>query len=157
MVEELRPPMPKQPAVWIDPPAFRRFADQSFAPKINALLRGQGLSQHSKYFILLLIWHGRIAGCASEAFKIASDTDEEIEIRSLAIRAVGATADESILNSLGEYALKSNDLPRPLAGALFDALYPRVFDVDKLLSVINLVHGGDGRPSDAPTVSLTQS
>ncbi len=80
----------------------------------------------------------------------------QVEIRSLAVRAVGATADETILKALGDYALKCSDLPSSLAGGLFDALYPRVFGVTELIELIKLVHGGDGRPSDAPTFSLTQ-
>ncbi len=142
--------------VWLDASALRRFTHQCFAPKIKTLLRSQGLSQNSKYFLLLLIWHGCILACADDAFRIATDPGEELEIRSLAVRAVGATADETILKALGEYALKCSDLPRSLAGGLFDALYPRVFGVNELIELIKLVHGGDGRPSDAPTFSLTQ-
>lgn len=142
--------------VWLDASALRRFTHQCFAPKIKALLRRRGLSPHSKYFLLLLIWHGHVVSCADNAFRIATDPSEDLEIRSLAVRAVGATADEKMLKALGEDALKCSDLPRALAGGLFDALYPGTFGVRELIELVKLVHGGDGRPSDAPTFSLTQ-
>jgi hypothetical protein len=146
----------EQMPVWLDASQLRRFADQCFASKINSLLLDSGLSEHSKYFLLLLIWWGRVVGCAGAAFKIATEPTEEIELRSLAIRALGATANESLLRELGEFTLKSPDIPHALAGAVFAALYPRVLDVEKLLELIKSVNLGDGRPSDAPTFALSQ-
>jgi hypothetical protein len=146
----------EQRPFWLDSSVLRRFAHQCFAPKIKALLSVPGYSIHAKYFLLLLIWHGRIADCAAESYRIANDPNEDLEIRSLAIRAVGAAADETVLGPLGASFLGLQEVSRRLAAALFDALYPRAFDVHQLIELIKLVRGGDGRPSDAPTYSLTE-
>ena len=156
MLERLADAYARRMPVFLDGASLRRFAHPSLAPKINELLSKQNLPEQSKYFLLLLMWQGQIESCAEVAFKIATNAGQDVEIQAIAIRAVGATGDEAILKRLGDYALKLDETQRSLAGGLFDALYPRAFGVDDLLGLIRKIHRGDGRPSDAPTFSLTQ-
>lgn len=107
----------------MDYSAVQRFSSPDIGPTIKKLLTVYRNNENIIWFLLRMVWHGRIELCLPEARKYALDPDIDRLSTQAAIKALAAVgSQEELLRSFKDYISSENTINREIVGSYLECI-----------------------------------
>ncbi|WP_042698906.1 hypothetical protein [Azospirillum sp. B506] len=113
-----------------------RLADPALVPTVRTLLAEPGRAVAVRRFLLDLIRVGGWREAAETVLTIATDADQDLQVRTAAVEAVGAIDDVTLHARLRAYALETADLPNAFLARVGTALLPDALSVEDAAALL---------------------
>lgn len=117
--------------------AAQRFADDDIASDIKELLAKHKGSSDLEWFLLRMVWQGRLSTCLDEAKTLASDASTEHYSRIAAIRAVETVGvDDDLIEVFRKIVADGSDIDHSLIAEFLQGLPATDENVDLALEAL---------------------
>lgn len=127
--------------MWIDSSSdcLARIADPVIASDISTHVLNRNLADDFRIELFGIIQHGRLEACVDAAISVIAAPDESVEIKSAAVRAVGAIEKEAVLTRMYQTVSGLQNIPNSVCVAAVQALYPKTISSAELVELLKKI------------------